>query len=158
MNESIVMPKRPVRAAVTLFCGRKTSGNFFLDHAERTHAGPQTLLDLLNCDSRSFVPFHSDEGTLLLHRVAIRLVEFDSPELLTIFTKPDNSFIFALKIVLRTETKELALQGFCYTGDLHPESRRPVDLLNSRDMFLMFYSTGGLILINKNAISHADVD
>jgi hypothetical protein len=158
MAEHIVLPKRPVRATVTLFGGPKSTGEFFLDPAAPTHEGPQTLLDLLNNDSRAFVPFHSEKCTLLLHRVAIRLVEFDSPELLHVFTRPDNQDIYALKVVLRTEGKELALQGFCYTGDLHPESRRPVDLLNSRDKFMMFYSTGKLVLVNKHAISHADVE
>ena len=94
---------------------------------------------------------------MLLNRESVRLVEFDSPELLDVFVRPDNEYIYALKIVLRTETQELGLQGFCYTGDLHPESRRPVDLLNSRDKFLMFYSTGSLMLVNKDAVSHANV-
>jgi hypothetical protein len=155
--EPVVVPKRPVRARVTLFGGKRVNGEFFTEAAARTHYGPETLLELLNNDTRTFVPFNAEGGTMLLNRESVRLVEFDSPELLDVFVRPDNEYIYAVKIVLRTETQELALQGFCYTGDLHPESRRPADLLNSRDKFLMFYSTGSLMLVNKDAVSHANV-
>jgi hypothetical protein len=158
MSEPIVIPKRPVRARVTLFGGKRVTGEFFAESATKTHEGPETLLELLNHGERAFIPFNGDKGTLLLHRRSIRLVEFDSPELLDLFVGVEAKHVFELKIMLRTELQELSLQGKCYTGDQHPESRRPVDLLNASDPFLLFYSTGSLMLINKDSISHAVVE
>ncbi len=154
----IVVPKRPVRAAVTMLGDRKMGGEFFLDNATPLHEGPETLLELINNNSRTFVPFHTERGTLLLNRLAIRIVEFDSPEVVAAFVQPDNPFIHDLRIVLRTETQELSMQGFCHTGELHPQSRRPADLLNTPDAFLLFYSTGTLILVNKAGISYASIE
>ncbi|HYF52553.1 MAG TPA: hypothetical protein VEJ63_24310 [Planctomycetota bacterium] len=156
MSEPIKFPKRPVLARVTLFGGKRVTGEFFAEQATPTHDSPETLPELLNHEGRAFVPFHTGQDLLLLHRRSIRLVEFDSPELQELFKKPGKD-LHEIKIVLRAELNELSLQGLCYTGDLHPETRRPVDLLNHADPFLLFYSTGSLMLINKNSISHAAV-
>ena len=158
MPGTIIHPKQPVRVAATLFGGKKIVGEFFLTTRSSRHAGPETLLELLNDNTRSFVPFHLGTGTTLLNRGSVRSVDFDTPELLDIFVKSDSEFIYSLQITFRTETKEMALQGFCFTGELPAGNRRPADLLNSPDLFMLFYCDGNLMLLNKNAISHANVE
>jgi len=156
MSEPIKFPKKPVLARVTLFGGKRVTGEFFAEQATPTHDSPETLPELLNHEERAFIPFHTGQDLLLLHRRSIRLVEFDSPELQEVFAKPGKD-VHEIKIVLRAELHELSLQGFCYTGELHPQTRRPVDLLNHPEPFLLFYSTGTMMLINKDSISHAAV-
>lgn len=157
VSDRPVQPKTPVSADVMLFGGGVVSGEFFTSLDTPRRAGPETLLDLLNDETRSFVPFQTAEGVHLLNRAAIRLVEFDSAELREVFERPDNEFVYGLNIELRTETQQVALQGCCYTGDLHPDARRPADLLNAPEMFLLVYREGKLTLVNKNSISHATV-
>ena len=153
-----LVPKDTVSTRVVLFDGQVVSGGFFVSEVSSIHAGPETVLDVLNDEERSFIPFQSDSGVLLLNRTTIRMVEVDSHELKDIFLRPDNEYIFAMQIVLRTELKETTYAGCCYTGELHPEARRPVDLLNSRDMFILLFSGGKILLFNKHAISHASVE
>jgi hypothetical protein len=155
--QRVVLPKLPVSAQVTLFGGNKISGEFFVAAASPNHSGAETLLELLNDETRSFVPFQTEDGMFLLNRESIRTIDFESEDLISIFTRPDNDCIYALMVVLRAET-EHSMQGFCYTGDLRPEAQRPVDLLNSPDMFLLIYADNKLIMCNKHAISHATVE
>ena len=157
MATRLVLPKLPISAQVTLFGGDVVSGELFVAAASPVHRGPETLLELLNDNTRSFVPFQAEDCVMLLNRVTIRSVEFHSPELMEIFTRPDNESIYGLSIFLRTELKEVALDGFCFTGDLRPEARRPVDLLNGPEMFLLLYGNDRLHLVNTIAISHAQV-
>lgn len=158
MSERPVQPKQPVSAEVALFGGEKVIGEFFVSmDSPRRDSGPETLHDLLNDNSRSFVPFQTEGGIFLINRSTLRTVEFDSRELKELFERPDNEFIYALNVDLRTETQAVTLQGFCFTGDLPPDTRRPVDLLNSAEMFLLVYQAGNLMLVNKTAISHAMV-
>ena len=56
---------------------------------------------------------------------------------------------------LRGEVQEQSLAGFCYTGELAPTSRRPLDLLNSPEMVLLLFHDNKLTLVNKHTISHA---
>ena len=157
MATRVVLPKLPISTQVTLFGGETVAGEFFVAAASPVHPGPETLLELLNDNARSFVPFQTEECIMLLNRVSVRSVEFKSPEMMEIFTRPDNDNIFGITIYLRTELQETAMDGFCYTGEMRPEARRPVDLLNGPDMFLLLYGHDRLQLINKNAISHAQV-
>lgn len=158
MPERPVQPKQPIAAEVTLFGGEKVNGEFFVSvDSPRRDSGPETLHDLLNDNSRSFVPFQTDGGIFLINRSTLRTVEFNSTVLKEVFERPDNEFIYALNVDLRTETQAVTLQGFCFTGDLPPDTRRPVDLLNSHAMFLLIYQAGNLMLVNKSAISHAMV-
>jgi hypothetical protein len=150
-----VLQKEAVVADVFLFDGKKVTGAFFLSQCAPTHGGPETLLELLNDDERSFVPFQCSSELMFLQRAAIRYVDFESRALAQLFLSPDNMDIYALKVVLRTETQGLSMAGFCYTGDLPPENRRPIDLLNARAMFLLLFHDSKLTLVNKNAISHA---
>ena len=154
--QRVVLPKLPVSAQVTLFGGDKINGEFFVAGASPNHAGPETLLELLNDDTRSFVPFQTESGMFLLNRESIRTIDFESEDLISIFTRPDNECIYALMLVLRAETE--SMQGFCFTGELRPEAQRPVDLLNAPDMFLLIYTDSKLVLCNKHAISHATVE
>ena len=157
MATPLVLPKLPVSAQITLFGGTVVSGEFFVAAATPLHPGPQTLLELLNDNDRSFVPFQTEECVMLLNRVSVRSVEFHSPEMMEVFTRPDNECIYGLTVYLRTELQETVMDGFCFTGEMRPEARRPVDLLNSPDMFLLLYGNDRLHLVNKNAISHAQV-
>ena len=157
--QRVVLPKMPVSAQVTLFGGERVSGDFFVAAASPQHAGTETLLELLNDNSRSFVPFQTEEGMFLLNRMSVRTVEFDSPEMVEIFNRPDNECIFGLQLYMRAEPEPVSIQGFCYTGDLRPDGQRPVDLLNSAEMFLLIYTVDGkLIVCNKMAVSHATVE
>ena len=142
---------------MTLFGGEEVTGEFFVAATSPHHPGPESLLELLNDNARSFVPFQTEEGIMLLNRVSVRSVEFQSPETMAVFTRPDNDSIYALTIYLRTELQETAIDGFCFTGELGPEARRPVDLLNGPEMFVMIYAHERLQLLNKNAVSHAQV-
>ena len=150
----VVLPKLPVDADVILTTGEKVRGTFFVAPASAHRPGPETLLELLNEDARSFVPFQSEEGMLLLNRTTIRLVSFASPELLQLFSAPDNENIYGITLVLSGDAHKIT--GYCHTGDLRPETRRPIDLLNSSEVFLLVYSER-LMLINKTAISHASL-
>jgi len=153
----VILPKLPISADITLFDGEKVRGEFFVSPSSPHHEGPETLLDLMNDNTRTFVPFQTEGGMMLLNRAAVRNIIFESSHLMSIFTSPDNDNIYGLTVYVRTEHKESELQGFCYTGDLRPEARRPVDLLNSPDMFLLIYCNERLVMFNKNAISHATV-
>ena len=150
--QRLVQPKVPITARITLFDGSKVDGEFFLGPAARNN-GTETLPELLNDNARSFIPFQTEDGVVLLNRTTIRTVEFDSFELLRIFeTEPE--FIYDLHIVLSTEVEEVMFKGQCYGGDKNPEARRPIDLLNAPDVFLMVHITGTILLLNKTAISH----
>lgn len=157
MAARVVSPKIPVSTNITLFDGASVAGELFVAAASPSHPGPETLVELLNDNARSFVPFQTEDGMMLLNRATIRTVDFESPDLLAIFTRPDSEWLYQLTVVLRTEPAEAALEAFCYTGDLPAEARRPVDLLNAPQMFLLLYNGERLILVNKNAISHAIV-
>jgi hypothetical protein len=153
----VVLPKVPVTTKITLFGGETVEGELFVGARSPKHDGPETLAELLNDNTRSFVPFQTEEGMMLLNRVTVRTVDFESPELLAIFTRPDNERVYPLSVILRTEIPEDALEGYCYTGDLPAEAQRPVDMLNAPDMFVLLFSNDHMVLVNKNAISHAIV-
>lgn len=157
MASRTILPKLPVTANVTLFSGETVTGEFFVAATSPLHPGPETLLELLNDNARSFVPFQTEEGIMLLNRVTVRSVDFQSAETMAVFTSPHNEAIYALTLYLRTELQETAIDGFCFTGNLQPEGRRPVDLLNAPEMFVMVFAHEKLQLFNKNAISHAQV-
>lgn len=157
LHSSMQIPKRLCKASVTLFNDKIIDGEFFLSHASSRHDGAETLPELLNDNTRDFVPFTVEHNTLLLSRPAIRSVVFESPDLMDLFGDPENEHIYPLEVVFRTETQEVALNGVCCTAELRPERRRPVDLLNEPGMFLLVFSDGYLTLLNKNAISHIDL-
>ena len=85
MHANMQIPKRLCMANVTLFNDKIIEGEFFLSHASSRHDGAETLPELLNDNSRDFVPFSVDHDTLLLSRPAIRSVVFESPDLLDLF-------------------------------------------------------------------------
>jgi len=154
----VILPKVPVTADVNLFDGERVSGEFFVAAKSPVHGGEETLLELLNDNARSFVPFQTEHGLMLLNRATVRSVQFDSPDLMSVFTSPDNDNIYGMTVYWRTETQtDAEVQGFCYTGALDEKGRRPVDLLNSPEMFLLLFSNDRMILFNKHAISHATV-
>ncbi|MGD0090777.1 MAG: hypothetical protein ABSE73_12730 [Planctomycetota bacterium] len=155
MAARVISPKIPVSTKVTLFGGETVAGEFFVSATSPRHPGPETMLELLNDDARAFVPFQTQEGIFLLHRATVRSVDFESVELLDIFTRHDNECVYSLAVILRTEQPEEPIQGYCFTGHLPQGAQRPADLLNSSDMFLLLFSNERMILINKNAISHA---
>ena len=112
MHDTMLIPKCLCRAAVTLFNDKKIEGYFFLSNGSSHHQGPETLPELLNDSTRSFVPFSIANDTLLLSRPAIRTIEFESDALLGEFSRPDNEFVYPLEVVFRTETHETTLNGF----------------------------------------------
>ena len=107
-----MLQKEAVVADVFLFDGKKVTGAFFLSQCAPTHGGPETLLELLNDEERSFVPFQCSSELMFLQRAAIRYVDFESRQLAQLFLSPDNMDIYALKVVLRTETQALSMAGF----------------------------------------------
>jgi hypothetical protein len=148
----------PLTAMVTLFSGERVQGEFFVAAATPKHPGPETLLELLNDEARAFLPFQSEDGMLLLHRIAVRTIEFESDELAATFANPEGEHVYPLGVILRTETDDVELHGYCCTGNRATGSRRPLDLLNAPDMFVLLNLDGKLTLCNKNTISHATVD
>ena len=157
MAVNLIVSKHAISATVTLFGGAVNVGQFFLASASPMRGGMETLLDLLNDDTRSFVPFKTANGMVFLNRESIRSVDFEAPNIKDIFFRPDNEYIYSIKVYLRKDTGGGSYQGVCFTGDLSPEHRRPIDLLNTADMFLLLFSDDRLALINKKAISHIEI-
>lgn len=157
MATRAISPKLPIATKITLFGGESVAGEFFVSAVSPRHPGPETLQELLNDNTRSFVPFQTEEGMMLLSRTAVRVVDFESAELLAIFTRPDNDCMYPFTVVLQSEQPEGMIEGYCYTGDLSTDAQRPVDLLNCPDMFLLVFRDERMILINKNAVSHVIV-
>jgi len=158
MPVNLIVSKHAISATVTLFGGAVNTGQFFLASASPMRGGMETLLDLLNDVSRSFVPFKTPNGMVFLNREAIRSVDFEAPNIKDIFFRPDNEFIYSIKVYVRTDAGGGSYQGVCFTGDLSPEHRRPLDLLNTNDLFLLLFSDDKLALINKKAISHIEIE
>ena len=149
------IPKTPWPSKVVLTCGKKLSGRFFVASQSLKHDGAESLPELINDDSRAYLPFRTDgDEQLFLNRSAIRTVEFECPDLLDQFGNPDSDCICPVTVVFRTETSEQSLEGSINSEDLPPEHRRPVDLLNAEKAFLLVFSGGQLTLVNHNAISH----
>ena len=158
MPVNLIVSKHAIAATVTLFGGTVNTGQFFLASASPMRGGMETLLDLLNDISRSFVPFKTPMGMVFLNRESIRSVDFDAPNIKDIFFRPDNEFIYSVKVYVRADAGGGSYQGVCFTGDLSPEHRRPLDLLNTNDLFLLLFSDDKLALINKKAISHIEIE
>lgn len=155
MEASLQIPKTPWQATVVLICGKTLQGRFFVASNSPKHEGSESLPELMNNNSRSYLPFQTDQReTLFLNRSAIRTVQFECPNLLDQFANPDSDFISPVTVVFRTESSEQSLEGSVNTEELPPEYRRPVDLLNAPDMFLLVFSGGQLTLVNHSAISH----
>lgn len=158
MAVNLIVSKHAISATVTLFGGAVNVGQFFLASASPMRGGMETLLDLLNDLSRNFIPFKTANGMVFLNREAIRSVDFEAPNIKDIFFRQDNEFIYAIKVYIRTDAGGGSYQGVCFTGDLSPEHRRPIDLLNTSDMFLLLFSEDRLALISKKAISHIEIE
>lgn len=149
------IPKTPWPATVVLTCGKALGGRFFVASRSLKHEGTESLPELMNNDSRDYLPFRTDAGEqLFLNRSAIRTVEFECPDGLDLFTLPDSEFISPVTVVFRTESSDQTLEGCMSTEGLPPEYRRPIDLLNGPDTFLLIFCGGQLTLVNHNAISH----
>lgn len=158
MAVNLIVSKHAISATVTLFGGAVNVGQFFLASASPMRGGMETLLDLLNDLTRSFVPFKTVNGMVFLNRAAIRSVDFEAPNIKDIFFTPNNEYIHAIKVYMRKDAGGGSSMGVCFTGDMSAEHRRPIDLLNTKDMFLLLFSDDRLALINKFAISHIEIE
>lgn len=158
MALNLVVAKHAISATVTLFGGAVNVGQFFLATASAIRGGMETLLDLLNDNTRAFVPFKTQNGMVFLNRDAIRSVDFEAPNIKDIFFSANNEHIHAIKVHTRKDAGGGSQLGVCFTGDMNAEHRRPIDLLNTDDMFLLLFSEDRLTLINKRAISHIEIE
>lgn len=157
MAGDLIISTRSIWATVTFFGGSVNIGQFFLASASPMHGGMETLLDLLNDDKRHFVPFKTADSMVFLNRESIRSVIFEAPHIKDIFLRPENEHVYPLRVYLRQDAGEGTYNGVCFTGDLNPDYRRPTDLLNTHDMFLLLFSDEQLVLINKKAISYIEI-
>ena len=157
MSVNLVVSKHAISANVTLFGGATHVGQFFLATASPMRGGIETLFDLLNDTSRAFVPFKTPTGMVFLNRESIRSVDFEAPNIKDMFFRTDNEYIYPIKVFVRSDTGGGSFQGVCFTGDLSPEHRRPIDLLNTNDLFLLLFCEERLTLMNKKAISHIEI-
>jgi len=158
MSVNLIVSKHAISATVTIFGGEVNTGQFFLASASPMRGGMETLLDLLNDDTRVFVPFKTPTGMIFLNRQVIRSVDFEAPNIKDIFFRPDNEYLYSIKVHMRKDAGDVSYQGVCYTGDMNPEHRRPIDLLNTGDMFLLLFSDDRLALLNKHSISHIEIE
>ena len=158
MAVNLIVSKQAIEATVTLFGGAVNAGQFFLASGLALRGGMETLLDLLNDNTRAFVPFKMANGMVFLNRETIRSVDFEAPNIKDVFFTQNNEHIHAIKVHLRKDVGGGSSLGVCFTGDMAPEHRRPLDLLNTHDMFLLLFSEDRLSLINKTAISHIEIE
>ncbi len=158
MALNLVVTKHAISATVTLFGGAVNVGQFFLASASPIRGGTETLLDLLNDTTRAFVPFKTANAMVFLNRDAIRSVDFEAPNIKDIFFSANNEHIHSIKVYMRKDVGGGSSLGVCFTGDMSAEHRRPIDLLNTDDAFLLLFSDDRLALINKRAISHIEIE
>ena len=157
MAVNLIVSKQAISATVTLFGGALNAGQFFLVSGSALRGGMETLLDLLNDNTRAFVPFKMANGMVFLNRETIRSVDFEAPNIKDVFFSTTNEHIHAIKVHLRNDVGGGSSLGVCFTGDMSAEHRRPLDLFNTHDLFLLLFSEDRLSLINKTAISHIEI-
>ena len=155
METFMQIPKTSRHATVILTSGKTLGGRFYVASHSSKHEGAESLPELMNDNSRNYLPFKTDKSEqLFLNRSAIRTIQFECSDLLDQFANPDSEFINPVTVVFRTESSVQSLEGSINTEYLPPEYRRPIDLLNTPDMFLLVFSGGQLTLVNHRAISH----
>jgi len=134
------------RANVHFSTGGSLDVHFFLAREAGTHAGPETLLDVLNSD-RAFVPIEDilmDE-VLLIGKT--RIVYLELPEAGAVFQGQD---LVELPVTIELVNGE-TLRGSFLT-DLPPESRRASDYLNMMPQYICLQSNPKLVVINKGYV------
>ena len=98
-----VLQKEAVVADVFLFDGKKVTGAFYLSQCAPTHGGPETLLELLNDDDRSFIPFQCSSELMFLQRAAIHVQSSGREEvtganvLVALFSERESNAVFFLQ-------------------------------------------------------------
>jgi hypothetical protein len=143
---SLKVEKFKCRANVHFSTGGSLDVHFFLGHQAEGHAGPETLLDLLNSD-RTFVPIED----ILMNEVLLigktRIVYLELPEAGAVVQGKD---LEELPVTIELVTGE-TLRG-TFPTDLPPESRRASDYLNLMPQYICLQSNPKGLVINKGYV------
>lgn len=146
---SLQIRKAGLEAAVRLVGGGLVAGRFFID--DRGDSPLDALLSLLNDQRRSFLPFAhaSESGVRLLSRSHIEVVW---P------TGGVSSASIAGSAVVEQATIDYgdgAITGDAFVGDMHPDQRRLLDLLNDARPFFIIRSEERTYLVHKARVRSA---
>lgn len=143
--------KTGLEAAVRLDGGGLLAGRFFV--TDDGDSPVDALLRLLNDPARAFLPFAhaSDDQVRLLSRDHIEVVWA---------TQPLSSASIAGAAVVEAATVDYgagAITGDAFVGDMHPDRRRLLDLLNDERPFFVIRSAERTYLVNKARVRSAFV-
>lgn len=145
--------KAGLDAAVRLDGGGLLAGRFFVQGDEG--APIDALLRLLNDPQRQFFPFAhaADEKVRLLSRAHVDVVWPTAG--------PGDAVSIAGSAVVEGATIDYgdgAIRGVAFVGDMHPDRRRLLDLLNDERPFFVLRSPERTYLVNKARVRSAFVD
>ena len=148
-DPKVAKQTRPVR--IRLSTKRELNGTVFLGLYEASHAGPQTVGDLLNSEE-AFIPLKTAKGVRLINTEQIVLArtpaEGEVDELMTMGIR------CPVTIALADAT---SLRGNIYIT--MPEGhRRPKDFFNHAPKFFPFFKDDQLVYINRRLVASIQDD
>jgi hypothetical protein len=153
------VPRERVRALLSVPPARPWVADLFVSPVAQTHAGPETLSEMLARAGR-FVPTVGRDGSVLLVRTAaLRWLKVWDPELVRNTQAATREGVSHPAVVL-TFTDDETLEG-ALVALAPPESRRPLDLVNSTQTFLPLVTAEGVFIVNLDlvtAIGFPEVD
>lgn len=147
--------KEAVEAAVRIHGGGLVAGSFFL---ERHHDAPiAALARLLNAPDRRFLPFvdRASSDVRFISRDHIAMVWPTAPGVAL-----DAPRLAAGELVQRVtlDFGDTTLMGDVLVGDMHPDRRRLVDVLNDPRPFFALRTVERMYLIHKLRVRTAHLD
>ncbi len=135
---------------------QKFIGSFFLSGTAQNHYGKETLLDVLNNSEQPFIPFHQEDNNpvVLVQKnqiLALKPQHANNSQ----WPKLDNNEPDCWPKV-KISFSNISLEGRAYTGDMKPDQRRLIDLLNHGPVFFVFDTHQGPWILNKNTINYLE--
>ena len=151
MSASYRVPKRPVSVQLRTAEFGFESVTVFLGDRARSHAGPESPLDLFNSHP-AFLPLELEGGATRF--VALdQVVTVTLPPVLPEAAESFNGTVVKVAVLMSDGN---ALEG-AFSYQLPDASRRLQDYLNQSVRFVQLHNAEGEVLINKHYISHVSV-
>lgn len=145
--QELAVERKTVEVAIRFLGQEVVRGHLFLALMAKSHAGPETVLDLMNEPEPFFVL--KVEG-----QPPVRMVNKERIVEVEVSGQPEEE-----PSVSKEEEMTLMFQdGFSLSGtarvELPPAKSRLIDFLNNSDRFFELRDGGALHIVNRKHISH----
>ena len=141
-----------VDARLVLSDGSEVTGVLFANTSGR-HGAPESISDVLNDPSRRFVAVREQDTAriLVVAKTAIRYAGFRAVDFADLSPRPNQTSLWHSVVTLDGGE---SFAGEVFIGEMRPERRRVVDVLNAGDPFFLMWVDAQPRLVNSARVVH----